>query len=249
MAESRSAPEPLLTLGSTVSQELYDFTECFLPMAERSDLGAALRKKGFKLADPNGNGLCSLAELETFVLQTLMKAYPKDPKQKDHRGDPLERGRDLFDAFRPSYIRAYNDAKDYKADTGAVLAGTKKCTADDFVTKGEFIYFCAYLCIYGAMVRRAPLMYLQLTTEHAKVRAHKTCCRLLTANAIPTLLSCACWCTFARPNLTFSLPLSRSSLTHLPRSMVAGLGAMQTMTAALNCTNGWKVGRASSTTG
>ena len=120
-------------------------------MAERSDLGKALRKRGFKLADPNGNGLCSLAELETFVLQTLMAAYPKDPKKKDHRGDSLERGRDLFDAFRPSYIRAFTDAKDYKADTGKILEGTKKATNDDFVSKGEFRLFNAYLCIYGTM--------------------------------------------------------------------------------------------------
>ena len=103
----------------------------------------ALRAKGFKLADPNGNGLCSLAETEGFILQTLIGAHPKDDK-----------GRDLFDAFRPCYIRAFNDAKDYKADSGVVLEGTKSATADDFVSKGEFRLLCAYLCIYGAMVRR-----------------------------------------------------------------------------------------------
>jgi len=144
---------PAEELEPAEAGDLYDFTAPFEPMAERSELGKALRKRGFKLADPNGNGLCSLAELETFVLQTLMQAYPKDPKKKDHRGDPLERGRDLFDAYRPSYIRAFNDAKDYKADSGKVLAGTKKCTADDFVSKGEFRLFCAYLGIYARMVR------------------------------------------------------------------------------------------------
>ena len=40
-----------------------------------------------------------------------MQAYPKDKSQIDDKGDPLERGRDLFDAFRPCYIRAYTDAK------------------------------------------------------------------------------------------------------------------------------------------
>ena len=148
---SEGSPPPLIEVGTTASDDLFDFIECFLPMAEKSDLGVALRKRGFKLADPNGNGLCSLAELETFVLQTLMAAYPKDKTKFDERGDPLERGRDLWTAFRPSYIRAYDDAKDYKADTGKILEGTKKCTDDDFVTKGEFRYFCAYLCIYGTM--------------------------------------------------------------------------------------------------
>ena len=37
--------------------------------------------------------------------------YPKDNTQKNDKGDPLEYGRDLFDAFRPCYIRAYTDAK------------------------------------------------------------------------------------------------------------------------------------------
>lgn len=90
--------------------------------------------------------MCSLAELETFILSSLMAKYPKDAKSK------VEKGRDLWELFRPSYIRAFNDAKDYKADTGKVIEGTKKSTADDFVSKGEFRYFCAYLCIYAAMV-------------------------------------------------------------------------------------------------
>jgi hypothetical protein len=58
----------------------------------------------------------------------------------------------LFDLFRPCYIRAFTDAKDYKADSGAVLEGTKSATADDFVSKGEFRLFCAYLSIYASMV-------------------------------------------------------------------------------------------------
>ena len=45
----------------------------------------------------------------------------------------------------------YNDAKDYKTDSGATLEGTEKATADDYVSKGEFRLFCAYLCIYGTM--------------------------------------------------------------------------------------------------
>ena len=62
----------------------------------------------------------SLAELETFVLKSLVSKYPKIGK-----GVPgvsmFEPGKDLFSAFRPCYMRAYTDAKDYKADTGAVI--------------------------------------------------------------------------------------------------------------------------------
>ena len=39
--------------------------------------GTKLRKAGFGLADPNGNGLCSLAEIEGFIKGTLCKQYPK----------------------------------------------------------------------------------------------------------------------------------------------------------------------------
>ena len=127
------------------------FEGIFKPFGEKNEAGEKLRATHFKLADPNGNGLCSLAELETWVLARLMEKYPKDKTKKDHRGDPLEYGKDLFEAFRPSYIRAFNDAKDYKADSGAVLEGTKTSTADDFVSKGEFRLFNAYLCVYGAM--------------------------------------------------------------------------------------------------
>ena len=143
-----------LQTGATVSDDLRLFIACFSKMAEKTPEGEKLRKKGFSLADPNGNGLVSLAEAEGFVQKTLLQAYPKDKSKKDDRGDPLEKGADLFDLFRPCYIRAFNDAKDYKADTGKVLEGTKTSTADDFVSKGEFRLLCAYLCIYGAMVRR-----------------------------------------------------------------------------------------------
>ena len=60
------------------------------------------------------------------------------------------------------FIRAFNDAKDYKKDDGKVLDGTKSSTADDFVSKGEFRFLNAYLCIYAAMVRRALLVELYL---------------------------------------------------------------------------------------
>lgn len=92
-------------------------------------MGAKLRTEGFKFADPNGNGLCSLAEIDNFVLRSLLAAYPKS-------GDE-EPGRDLYDAFHPCIIRAYIDAKDIMPDTGEQLDGTT-ATADDFLSWGEF---------------------------------------------------------------------------------------------------------------
>ena len=91
--------------------------------------------------------LGSLAELETFILKTLLGKYPNSGKGKDLKTP----GKDLFDAFRPCYIRSFIDAKDFKADSGAVIKGTKKATDDDFVSKEEFRLFCCYVIIYAAM--------------------------------------------------------------------------------------------------
>jgi hypothetical protein len=132
------------------SKDFFQFSDCFEPMCAETPEGAALREVGWKDADMNGNGLCSLAELETFLLKSLVSKYPKLGK-----GVPgvsmFEPGKDLFKAYRPCYIRAYTDAKDYKADTGKVIKGTKKATDDDFVSKEEFRLFCVYLIVYAAM--------------------------------------------------------------------------------------------------
>jgi hypothetical protein len=95
-----------------------------------------------------GNGLCSLAELETFVLQSLLTKFPNKGKGKE-RQTP---GQDLFKAFRRCFIRAFKDAADYAQDDGAVINGTNDATQDDFVSKDEFRFFCAYVCIYASMV-------------------------------------------------------------------------------------------------
>jgi len=129
------------------SKDFFDFQAAFEAMCAETPEGDELRKEGFISADPNGNGLCSLAELETYVTKTLVTKYPKVGKGKDMK----EPGRDLFTAFRPCYIRAFTDAKDYKADTGKVIEGTKKATDDDFVSKEEFRLFNVYLILYAAM--------------------------------------------------------------------------------------------------
>jgi hypothetical protein len=123
---------------SGVSESFIKFQAAFEPLCAETSEGEKLREEGFLDADPNGNGLCSLAELETFVLKLLVKKY--------HRvgtGYSMEEpGKDLFKDFRPCYMRAFVDAKDYKADTGEVIVGTEDATGDDFVSiKTAFIYF------------------------------------------------------------------------------------------------------------
>jgi hypothetical protein len=134
-----------LKIGATASKELTVFAAAFEPLCSGDASGAALRNVGFQLADPNGNGLCSLAELEGFVLKTLLAKHPKKGKAEP------DLGRDVWDAFRPCYIRAFSDAKDYKADSGVKIKGTKTATDDDFVSVEEFKLFCVYLIVYAAM--------------------------------------------------------------------------------------------------
>ncbi len=92
--------------------------------------------------------MCSLAELETFVLKRLLTVFPNTGKGHERKCP----GQDLFKAFRPCYIRAFKDAADYDADSGATIEGTKDAKQDDFVSETEFRLFCVYICIYAAMV-------------------------------------------------------------------------------------------------
>ena len=62
-----------------------------------------------------------------------------------------ELGRDLWKDFRPCYIRAFKDAADYAKDEGKTVKGTKNAKQDDYVSKGEFLFFVAYTCIYACM--------------------------------------------------------------------------------------------------
>jgi hypothetical protein len=84
-----------------------------------------------------GNGLCSLAELEAFVLQNLLSRFPNTGMGNIHQTP----GHDLFKAFRPCCIRAFKDAAHYAKDEGGVIKGTQKSKRDDFVSKDEFRYF------------------------------------------------------------------------------------------------------------
>jgi hypothetical protein len=129
------------------TKDFFQFAAVFEPLCADTPEGEELRKAGFIAADPNGNGLCSLAELETFVLKYLVAKYPRVGKGDD----VVELGKNLFKEFRPCYMRAFTDAKDYAADSGEVIEGTKGATDDDFVSWEEFRLFNVYLIVYGAM--------------------------------------------------------------------------------------------------
>jgi len=158
--DAPAAPPPLpvkpsgawsfgLSVGPSATKDCVRFVGCFAPLGDAGTGGLAesLRDAAFRAADPNGNGHCSLAELETWVLQVLVAKYPRVGKGADMK----EPGKDLFQTFRPSYLRAFSDAKDYQADSGAKIKGAKNATDDSFVQKGEFRLFCCYLCIYATM--------------------------------------------------------------------------------------------------
>merc|ERR1712093_351282 len=75
--------------------------------------------------DPNGNGFLSLAECDGAL-------------QKVFLGKNRE---DVWKAFRPSYIRAFNDAKDAAKSIGE--------HGDDYVSKREFRLLLVYLNYYA----------------------------------------------------------------------------------------------------
>ena len=138
-------PPPLLKtsfglkLWKGVSTELLSFVKLFAPLASTKSEAHADRLEAFELADPNGNGLCSLSELETYVLQKLMAKFPRKGKGKEMK----EPGRDIWDAFRPCYIRAFKDAADWAYDDNTTISGTKNAKQDDFVSFDEFRIFNA----------------------------------------------------------------------------------------------------------
>jgi len=126
-------------LPDHASLDITDFDNAFLAYGEKSTVGTALRKEGFRVADCNGNKIASLAELELFIKSGLDKNH--DKKRSAH----------LFAKYRPSYMHAYKNAKDIHSGSTEVLPGAKTATEDDFVCFAEFRIFTLYLRIYAVM--------------------------------------------------------------------------------------------------
>jgi len=115
----------------TTSTELYRFLESFVELSENSSEGKAKREFAFTIADPNCNGYCSLAELESFILVALQKGFSKEESNA------------LFRLFRPCFIRAFTSSKTFAQDHTE--------NDDDFVQSSEFRKFVLFLCIYAVM--------------------------------------------------------------------------------------------------
>jgi hypothetical protein len=130
------------------SANLKIFVDCFNDMAVPGDVAKAARVHAWMAADPNGNGHCSLAEIDGWIqkalIQYMVTTAGKDGDVKEARA----RADDIWKCYRPSYIRAFNDAKDIGKDKA--LKGAK-ATEDDYVQPEEFRLLCAYLCIYATM--------------------------------------------------------------------------------------------------
>jgi len=122
--------------GSGVSENYKTFAAAFKPLCQLNEPDSkAKRGEAWKLADPNGNGQCSLAELDGWIKQHLLNADPAS-------------GETVWKAFRPCYIRAFTDAKDIGE---AKPLGTSTANTDDYIQARTFRVFCSYLCIYGEM--------------------------------------------------------------------------------------------------
>jgi len=111
---------------------LQTFCEVFAPLAVASEEAASLRAELWQTLDMNGNGWCSLAEVDGWIQKTLINALKAE-----------DAGNAAWRAFRPSYIRAFNDAKD--------LDGRVDGMFGDYVTRREFRMLNAYLCLYATM--------------------------------------------------------------------------------------------------
>jgi len=128
----------------SIAGDLKLFVNCFAPLTGKGDASKAVRKQSWLAVDPNGNGLVSLAEFDGWIKKSLMLNLEPDNDTADR----------LWKLYRPSYIRAFNDAKDIGKERpvkSTTSATGDTITTEDYITKGEFRLANAYLCLYAAM--------------------------------------------------------------------------------------------------
>jgi hypothetical protein len=130
------------------SANLKVFVDCFNDMAVPGDGARAARVHAWQGADPNGNGQCSLAEIDGWIQKTLINYKISLVPEGGDIEEAKKQADDIWKCYRPSYIRAFNDAKDIGKDKA--IKGIK-ATEDDYVNKSEFRLLNAYLCIYATM--------------------------------------------------------------------------------------------------
>jgi len=127
MGSQQSIQSRTATLPS--SGDLHDLHILLLPYINPE--GLSLRSAAWAEADPNSNGVLSLAELEAWLQRLCLSRLGG------------EEGLRIFRKYRPSYIRAFADARD-------IAPPTEGLGGDDYVTKREFRLCIIYFCIYAA---------------------------------------------------------------------------------------------------
>lgn len=132
------ASATVCTADNGVADSLKQFIATFQPFSVPGAEARSVRSVTWRSCDKNGNGMCSLAEVDGWIKDVLQDSFGKND-------DYLI----IWKRFRPCYIRAFNDANDIAGEKG--LKGSTTTTTDSYVTKAEFRLFCAYLCIYATM--------------------------------------------------------------------------------------------------
>jgi hypothetical protein len=134
-ASEPAADPTAVVAGGGPTPNYGKFKETFAPLTNFEPASKAARKDAWGKADPNGNGQCSLAELDAWIKATLLTTCAAD-------------GEEVWKQFKASYIRAFSDARDIGKD---VQLGTSNCSTDDFVQKRTFRVFISYLVVYAEM--------------------------------------------------------------------------------------------------
>ena len=133
-----------LSVGKSASKDLIKLWTASSPLL-RSDEAQEARKKAFSAADPNGNGLCSLAELETCSRRPCRQV----PEGQERGKEP---GKDLWDASVHRTSR-HSAMRRTTRTTTARRSWGRRAPRRTTSSRRANSSFCAYLCIYAAMVR------------------------------------------------------------------------------------------------
>jgi hypothetical protein len=136
---------------SSCSEYFKTFEAAFGPLAEQTDAGRAIRAEQWKEADQNGSGSCSLCEIDSWIKMRLVFSRKRInnvnmAKLASFRRKSIQDISDeeqIWLRFRPSYIKAFNDAAD--------VIGNENLQNDGLVQNQEFRILCAYLCVYARM--------------------------------------------------------------------------------------------------
>ena len=130
-------------LGPGYPKDFLDFISVFQPYAELVDDSKDLRKAGFKYCDGNGNGICILTEVNSFIISRICAIYKgngKDPGKIN-----MVKGVELYQTFYPRFIQAFNGAK---------ALGNKNCDSNynDYIYFSEFRILNVHLCMYAGAI-------------------------------------------------------------------------------------------------